>query len=254
MKLNLSNNKKNENKNVQPAAQVNNNANVMHEVDVTGLMTALKTNGRAKLSEHFKDAEVVEPIEETKPEAKAKPAPKVTIKKKVTLKKKAAPKATYSVEEYTTKKNKTAALLFGFATLEDAQALAGKMSKTVSATWRYDADRKEKRYALSLGARYVTLAHVLCGALNKGDKELIASTCKESVAIYDGAVAEGKARSEERKAERAAAKAAKPAAMAEKKPAAKTYTESEVATLLKSVIAGEAKAMDEVKKLMKKAA
>lgn len=245
MKLDLSNNKKNENKNVQPAAQVNNNANVMHEVDVTGLMTALKTNGRAKLSEHFKDAEVVEPIEETKPEAK--PAPKVTIKKKVTLKKKAAPKATYSVEEYTTKKGKTAALLFGFATLEDAQALAGKMSKTVSATWRYDADRKEKRYALSLGARYVTLAHVLCGALNKGDKELIASTCKESVAIYDGAVAEGKAKSEERKAERAAAKA-------EKKPAAKTYTESEVATLLKSVIAGEAKAMDEVKKLMKKAA
>ena len=51
MRLNINNS---ETKNVQNAAQVNNNANgaVMHEVDVIGMMNGLKKNGAAKLSDY----------------------------------------------------------------------------------------------------------------------------------------------------------------------------------------------------------
>ena len=52
MRLNINSNS--ETKNVQTAAQVNNNSNdaVMHEVDVIGLMNGLKKNGEAKLSDY----------------------------------------------------------------------------------------------------------------------------------------------------------------------------------------------------------
>lgn len=253
MKLNLSNNKKNESANVQNAAPVNNNANdaVMHEVDVIGMITTLKSKGQTKLSDHFKDAEVVEPISET-PAAPA-PAPKkeVKLKRKVQLKKKQAPKETkadapaalakYSVQEYTTKKGGTAFLLFGFDGMEHAEKVAAECSKTVGATWRYGEDGS-KRFCLSMGTRYGDVARELCAALNKGDRKAIDKACAKSHDVYAMAVAAGKAEREIRKQERMAAKEAETkeeAAKEEPAPAAKTYTTEEVAAMLREVLSGK---------------
>lgn len=253
MKLNLSNNKKNETKNVQ-TAQVNNNSNepVMHEVDVIGLMTSLKQNGKAKLSDHFKDAEVVEPVSE-EPKADAKP---VTLKRKVTLKKKQAAEPRYSITEYTTKKGGTAYLLFGFESKEAAEMLAEKCSKTISASWR-TGENGEKRYCLSMGTRYGDVARTLCDALNNDDTKAIAKAAKDSCKVYDKAVADGKAAREQKKQERAEAKAEKKSLSTDPSPSsegsAKTYTAEDVdkavADALKKVLAGGV-LPENVKKLM----
>ena len=278
MKLNLSNNKNNETKNVQ-TAQVNNNSNdaVMHEVDVIGLMTSLKQNGKAKLSDHFKDAEVVEPVSE-EPKADAKP---VTLKRKaasereqngtrsssaereqarqkvkVTLRKKQAAEPRYSITEYTTKKGGTAYLLFGFESKEAAEMLAEKCSKTISASWR-TGENGEKRYCLSMGTRYGDVARTLCDALNNDDAKAIAKAAKDSCKVYDKAVADGKAAREQKKQERAEAKAEKKSLSPDPSPSsegsAKTYTAEDVdkavADALKKVLAGGV-LPENVKKLM----
>ena len=253
MQLNLSNNKNNESANVQNAAPVNNPKSepVMHEVDVIGLMTSLNKNGKAKLSDHFKDAEVVEPISETPAAPAPAPKQKVTIKRKVQLKKNQAPKETkadapaalakYSVQEYTTKKGGTAFLLFGFESMEHAEKVAAECSKTVSATWRYGEDGS-KRFCLSMGTRYGDVARELCAALNKGDSKAIDKACAKSHDVYAMAVAAGKAEREIRKQERMAAKEAETkeeAAKEEPVPAAKTYTTEEVAAMLREVLSGK---------------
>lgn len=249
MKLNLSNNKKNESANAASKQQVNNNANdaVMHEVDVIGMITALKRDGHVKLSDHATpvtlDANPVEDAvyEEIKDDAPAAPAPKaetkkkVTIKRKVQLKLKQAPKeeqqsggqapgskttgacprmtapaaalAKYRVDEYTTKKGGTAFLLFGFESKEAAEKIAEECSKTVSASWRRN-DKNEQMFCLSMGTRYGDVARELCAALNKGDRKAIDKACAKSHDVYAMAVAAGKAEREIRKQERMAAKEA----------------------------------------------
>lgn len=242
MRLNLNANKT-ESKNVQ-TAQVNN----------------VIPAAAAKPAE---DAIAVE-IKDEKP--KAAPAPKAAetkaekkhpvLKRKVTLKTKQAAPA-YSVETYTTKKGGTAALLFGFATMEAAEVVAGRMAKSISATWRWDAERKQKRFALSMGTRYVDVAKALCDALNSGDKKAADKAVAESVDIYNGVVADGKARREEAKAAKAAEKAAKEKAKAKEakmdpKPAPKTYTNEDVAAMLRNVLSG-GDVPEDVKKLLKAA-
>ena len=278
MKLSINNNKNSENKNVQNNAQVNNVE--MHEVDVIGLMGALKANGKAKLSDHFKDAEVVEPIEEIKAEEpKAEPKKEVKLKRKVSLKAKtdapkpepkaetkAAPKAApaYSIQEYTTKKGKTAYLLFGFDSKEAAEKIAEKCVHTVTASWRTGEDG-EKRYCLSMGSRYGDFARVLCAGLNQGDKKIINGACAGSYNVYEQAVADGKAAREEKKAEqkaakeaekKAEAKAAATIAKAAKKAAPKakaepkSYSEADVAAMLCDIAEGKA-IPAHIRKLMK---
>ena len=270
MKLNLSNNKKNESANVQNAAPVNNPKSepVMHEVDVIGLMTSLNKNGKAKLSDHFKDAEVVEPISETPAAPAPAPKKKVTIKRKVQLKLKkkqseeqsggqapgskttgasprmtapAAALAKYRVDEYTTKKGGIAFLLFGFESKEAAEKIAEECSKTVSASWRRN-DKNEQLFCLSMGTRYGDVARELCAALNKGDRKAIDKACAKSHDVYAMAVAAGKAEREIRKQERMAAKESETkeeAAKEEPAPAAKTYTTEEVAAMLREVLSGK---------------
>lgn len=246
MKLNLSNNKKNESANVQ-TAQVNNNNSeaVMHKVDVIGMMTALKRDGHVKLSDHFKDAEVVEPISEVKAEEpKAKP---VTLKKKVTIKKKtAAPKptansqqpTTYSVVLLPTRDGGQWPKLYGFANEQQAKAMAERMPKSVTASWDYGPngegrETKTRHWCLKMGKRYCGVAKALCAALNSGDKKAINKAVTDSMGVYDIAKAEGQAEREARKAEREAE------AKAEEEPApAKTYTAEEVAAMLEAVCNG----------------
>ena len=255
MKLDLSNNKKNENKNVQPAAQVNNNANVMHEVDVTGLMTALKTNGRAKLSEHFKDAEVVEPIEETKPDAKTKPTPK---------KGNPAPKAALSrvkLVTYQTKNGDTAPRIIGFSGEDDprwkpvndekkmlveeykkAKAKDGNAkpkSSPFGPAWLTDKEKGKKTYCMTFGTKYMDVAKALCEAYNTADK-------MKWHKAEDAVRAQKKSIAESRKAERAAKKAEEKASADEKEKA--------MFELFKKFMAGDKETMKKVGEMIKKAA
>lgn len=232
MRLNLNANKTSESVNVQAAAPV---------------MNPVKAQEPA-----IEDAVVIEEIEDTvparpvakpvtsEPKTEEKPKPKRGTDGKFA--KKEAPKAEggYSVETYTTKRGGTAALIFGFSSQEDADKIAAKMAKSIGSSWRWDADRKEKRYAVSVGTRYVDVAKRLCDALNKGDKAAVDKACKDSVDIYNGVVEAGKAEREARKAERESKKST----TAKAEPAnPRTYTEAEVRDLMKRVIAGDAEAM-----------
>ena len=100
----------------------------------------------------------------------------------------------------------------------------------------------------------------LCNALNAGDKAAIDKACKRTIAIYDGAVADGKAESAAKKAEREAAKAqekpaAKPSGKTEK-PAAPAMSDEEQAMfdLFKKFMAGDKEAMAKVGAVLNKAA
>jgi hypothetical protein len=79
MKLNLSNNKKNETKNAAEQ-QVNNNEPIVRQVDVMGLMGALSRDGHAKLSDHvIEDAEAVEVKDEQAEEIESVNVGEVTL-------------------------------------------------------------------------------------------------------------------------------------------------------------------------------
>lgn len=215
MKLNLSNNNKNESQNVQ-TAQVINPINTV-------------------VAPAIEDADAVEIKDE--PKAEKKP---VTLKRKITTKKSDTKVAAqYAIQEYTTKKGKTAYLLFGFDSKESAEKIAEKCSKTISASWRTGEDGS-KRYCLSMGTRYGDVARTLCAALNAGDKKAVSGACAASRDIYDMAVAAGKAEREAKKAEREAkAKAEEKEEPAPDKPAKAGYTSEQVAAMLRDVLSGK---------------
>lgn len=243
MRLNMDANKKN-NVNKNAAKQQVSNSTIV----VNGTVVA-------EVENHTIEDAVAEEIVET-PKAEQEKAPKHPVLKRKTKAAGTTAKAVYTLETYTTKKGGTAALIFGFPTAEDADALANKMAKSVGGSWRWDDKRETKRHCISLGTRYVDIAKDLCQALNNGDTAAIENACRRSIAIYEGVVTDAKAKREEAKAAKAAAKKTdgKPKAVAKPKPEEKTYTEKEVAALMKRIISGDKEAQRMVNELMKKAA
>lgn len=320
MRLNINNS---ETKN----AQVNNNSNdaVMHEVDVIGLMSGLKKNGAAKLSDyatpvvpdaapvedaHAEEIEsvsvgevtvdsimpVMQPVEGTPTKqdvaeaiSKAANEGKATtmplsehgtlvvggvpkrdkngkfVKKGEPQVQDSVPQASgaYRVVLVPSKDGSGQwPKLYGFQSEADAEKITKKMAKSIRNSWDRD-EQGEKRFYIKAGKKYCDVFQELCNALNAGDKAAIDKACKRTVAIYDGAVADGKAESAAKKAEREVAKAqekpaVKPSVKAEKPaaPATPAMSDEDAAMfeLFKRFMAGDKEAMAKVGAVLNKAA
>ena len=310
MRLNINSNS--ETKNVQTAAQVNNNSNdaVMHEVDVIGLMNGLKKNGEAKLSDYatpvvpdaapVEDAhaeeiesvsvgevtldsicpvmqpvegaltkqEVAEAISKAANEGKdttmplgshgtlvigGVPKPKVTLKRKV---QDSVPQASgaYRVVLVPSKDGSGQwPKLYGFQSEDEAEKMIKRMAKSIRNSWDRD-EAGEKRFYIKAGKKYCDVFQELCNALNAGDKAAFDKACKRTVAIYDGAVADGKAEREAAKAQEKPAD--KPATGKAEKPAAPAMSADDAAMfeLFKKFMAGDKEAMAKVGAVLNKAA
>ena len=199
MKLSIRNNKNNESANVQNAAQVNNHV----------IAAAVPVQEPA-----VEDAVAVE----VKDEPETKPS--------------------YSVSEYTTKKGRTAYLLFGFESKEQAENIAAQCSKTISASWRSGEDG-QKRYCLSLGTRYGDVAKAMCDALNNGDGMALATAMANSCKVYEQAVSAGRERRAELKAKMAEKKAGQEAKAEPEELPEKSYTESQLREMFKRYASDE---------------
>lgn len=130
-------------------------------------------------------------------------------------------------ETYTNKKGKTCAKIIGFGENDPAYVNAADLHG--SATYERDKDGG-KTFYLIFGPRYAEAAKAVCDALNAG------KALKDCQAIIDKATEERARQRDEWKQKRG-----------------KTYTEAEVADLLKRVIAGDAEAMRIVNELNKAA-
>lgn len=149
--------------------------------------------------------------------------------------------------------------LYGFDSEDAAEKMLKKMAKSIRNSWDRD-EQGEKRFYIKGGKKYCDVFQELCNALNAGDKAAIDKACRRTIAIYDGAVADGKAESAAKKAEREAAKAqekpaAKPSGKTEK-PAAPAMSNEEQAMfdLFKRFMAGDKEAMAKVGAVLNKAA
>lgn len=153
--------------------------------------------------------------------------------------------------------------LYGFDSEDAAEKMTKKMAKSIRNSWDRD-EQGEKRFYIKGGKKYCDVFQELADALNADDKAAIDKACKRTIAIYDGAVADGKAESAAKKAEREAAKAqeksaakpAKPSGKAEK-PAAQPAMSAEDAAmfdLFKKFMAGDKEAMAKVGAVLNKAA
>lgn len=149
--------------------------------------------------------------------------------------------------------------LYGFDSEDAAEKMLKKMAKSIRNSWDRD-EQGEKRFYIKGGKKYCDVFQELCNALNAGDKAAIDKACRRTIAIYDGAVADGKAESAAKKAEREAAKAqekpaAKPSGKTEK-PAAPAMSDEEQAMfdLFKKFMAGDKEAMAKVGAVLNKAA
>lgn len=151
-----------------------------------------------------------------------------------------APKADARLryETYTNKKGKTCAKIIGFGENDPAYVNAADLHG--SATYERDKDGG-KTFYLIFGPRYATAANEVCKALNEG------KPLDDCQAIIDKATEERARQRDEWKQKREERKAAADA------PKGKTYTEAEVADLLKRVIAGDKEAMEIVNAMSKAA-
>lgn len=194
-----------------------------------------------------------ENLRNNKPTAK-KPAKKeVAPKQTKTKTEKTTAKANLVYQTYKNKKGKVCAKIMGFK--EDDAAYKSGMELHGSAS--YETVKGERVYALYFGPRYAEAAKQVCEALNAG------KSVAEAKAIIDSTTEERAKAREEWKAKRAEYVAKKEAAKSDtavQKTAAKSkteksesaYTASEVAAMLKSIMAG-ADIPEEIKKVMKAA-
>ena len=142
-------------------------------------------------------------------------------------------------------KSKTLARIWGVTEQDDAYTQAIQLRASVS----YAKDKDgNKQFYLSFGRRYVKAAEEVCKALNAG------KPIAECIAIIERATEENEKKREEWKA-----KVAERNAQAENKPKAdtkgeKTYTESYIADLLTRAANEEKAAMEEINRIMSKAA
>ena len=121
--------------------------------------------------------------------------------------------------------------LYGFQSEADAEKITKKMAKSIRNSWDRD-EQGEKRFYIKGGKKYCDVFQELCNALNAGDEAAIDKACKRTVAIYDGAVADGK-----KKSSLSPDPSPKGKGSAAGK-AATSYSDQDVADMLRKVMAG----------------
>lgn len=139
-----------------------------------------------------------------------------------------AGKLVYSA--YTNKKGKTCAKVSGFAETDAAYQQAVSLHGSAS----YETVKGERVNFLTFGPRYAEVAKTVCQMLNEG------KSLDDCQAIVDKATEERMAKREERKQKRAFYREQH---TPNPSPKGKTYTEAEVADLMRRVIAGDKEAM-----------
>jgi len=138
-------------------------------------------------------------------------------------------KLTYST--YTNSKGKTCAKISGFAETDAAYQQAVSLHGSAS----YENTKQGRVNFLLFGPRYAEVAKTVCQMLNEG------KGVDDCQAVVDAATEERAAKREERKQKREGR--AQTAKAQTAKPQGKTYTEAEVADLMRRVIAGDKEAM-----------
>ena len=144
-----------------------------------------------------------------------------------------AGKLVYSA--YTNKKGKTCAKISGFAETDAAYQKEAAVSLHGSAT--YENTKQGRVNFLLFGPRYAEVAKTVCQMLNEG------KTVADCQAVVDAATEERMAKREEWKQKREAYRQEREGKAQTAKPQGKTYTEAEVADLMRRVIAGDKEAM-----------
>lgn len=139
-----------------------------------------------------------------------------------------AGKLVYSA--YTNKKGKTCAKVSGFAETDAAYQQAVSLHGSAS----YENTKQGRVNFLTFGPRYAEVAKTVCQMLNEG------KSLDDCQAIVDKATEERMAKREERKQKRASYREQH---TPNPSPKGKTYTEQEVADLMRRVIAGDKEAM-----------
>lgn len=142
---------------------------------------------------------------------------------------------------YTNKKGKTCAKVSGFAETDAAYQKDAAASLHGSAT--YENTKQGRVNFLLFGPRYAEVAKTVCQMLNEG------RTVTDCQAVVDAATEERHQKREERKQKREAyrqeheGRSAQPSSISHQTSSGKTYTEAEVADLMRRVIAGDKEAM-----------
>lgn len=180
-------------------------------------------------------AKTVKMEPEPKPKAEQPAKPKVTLRKKQPQ---AEPetkacKLTYST--YMNKKGKTCAKVSGFAETDAAYQKEAAASLHGSAT--YENTKQGRVNFLLFGPRYAEVAKTVCQMLNEG------KTIADCQAVVDRATEERAQKREEWKQKRETYRQEPEGKAQTAKPQGKTYTEAEVADLMRRVIAGDQEAM-----------
>jgi DNA-binding transcriptional MerR regulator len=142
-------------------------------------------------------------------------------------------KLTYST--YVNGKGKTCAKISGFAETDAAYQKEAAASLHGSAT--YENTKQGRVNFLLFGPRYAEVAKTVCQMLNEG------KTVADCQAVVDAATEERMAKREERKQKREAYRQEHEGKAQTAKPQGKTYTEAEVADLMRRVIEGDKEAI-----------
>lgn len=201
--------------------------------DGTQESTEKKADGGSQKTEEPKAKTVT--MGETKKPRGTMPKSKVTLRKKqpqAETETKAG-KLTYST--YTNAKGKTCAKISGFAETDAAYQKEAAASLHGSAT--YENTKQGRVNFLLFGPRYAEVAKTVCQMLNEG------KTVADCQAVVDAATEERQQKREEWKQKRAAYREQHEGKAQAAKPQGKTYTEAEVADLMRRVIAGDQEAM-----------
>jgi hypothetical protein len=177
------------------------------------------------------------------PESKPKQEqPKVTLRKKqpqteakAEEPKQEQPKGKLTYSTYTNKKGKTCTKVSGFAETDAAYQTDAAVSLHGSAT--YENTKQGRVNFLLFGPRYAEVAKTVCQMLNDG------KTVADCQAVVDAATEERAQKREEWKQKREAYRQEREGKAQTTKPQGKTYTEAEVADLMRRVIAGDQEAM-----------
>ena len=194
-------------------------------------------------------AKTVKMETEPKPKQEQPAKPKVTLRKKQPQAKATDPtpgpsptgagnaaakgKLTYST--YTNAKGKTCAKISGFAETDAAYQKEAAASLHGSAT--YENTKQGRVNILLFGPRYAEVAKTVCQMLNEG------RTVADCHAVVDAATEERAQKREEWKQKREAYRQEREGKAQAAKPQGKTYTETEVADLMRRVIAGDKEAI-----------
>lgn len=210
------------------------------KIDGEATATTAAEEPAATETEEVEEVQDVQPEEPKAETVKMKPEPKAK-KSEPKAKAKSDTSHQHSVlkyETYTTKKGKTGAKIVGFNET-DAAYLAGP-DLHGSATYERDKDGN-KKFCLLFSHRYAEAAKEVCDALNAG------KSVADCQAIVDKATEERARQRDEWKQKREERKANADASKG------KTYTEAEVADLIKRVVAGDKEAMEIVNAMSKAA-